>query len=88
MPALKVIVALGKGAHDQILRALTVRAAAPILHPQPAACAAIGLTLATAITARATTRTPAGSRPRCSTRYSKASARRFQIARALSRLPR
>ena len=34
MPELKVIVALGKGAHDQILRALTVRPAGsyPFIH--------------------------------------------------------
>ena len=34
MPALKVIVALGKGAHDQVLRALTVRPARayPFIH--------------------------------------------------------
>ena len=34
MPKLKVIVALGKGAHDQVLRALTVRPAGayPFIH--------------------------------------------------------
>jgi uracil-DNA glycosylase len=34
MPSLKVLLALGKGAHDQILRALTVRPAAdfPFIH--------------------------------------------------------
>ena len=41
MPELKVILALGKGAHDQVLRALTVRpAGAYPVHPRPAAHAA------------------------------------------------
>ena len=41
MPKLRVIVALGKGAHDQVLRALTVQAGRRLsLHPRPAARAA------------------------------------------------
>ena len=61
MPKLKVILALGKGAHDQVLRALTVRPAGayPFVH---GGCIALptGLRSPTAITARATTPTPAG----------------------------
>jgi uracil-DNA glycosylase family 4 len=47
MPELKIIVALGKGAHDQVLRALMVRPAGayPFVHGKQHALAA-GLTLA------------------------------------------
>ena len=51
---LKAIVALGKGAHDQILRALTVRRAGAIRSSIQAAQPADGLTPPTAIIARAT----------------------------------
>ena len=61
MPELKVIVALGKGAHDQVLRALTVRPAGsyPFIHGRLHSCRRASRS-PTAITARATTRTPAG----------------------------
>ncbi len=40
MPAVKVLLALGKGAHDQILRALTVRPAGayPFIHNRCTGC--------------------------------------------------
>ena len=62
MPELKVILALGKGAHDQVLRALTVRPAGsyPFIHGRLHSLPTGPARSPTATTARATTRTPAG----------------------------